>query len=169
MESIKHFLILAIGLALLSSCGGEGGEEKISEEKIKSTEDRKSVKAIKDSLTRLGYQTFDYVDEGTNDTILMQQYFLVLLKKGPNRATDKEEADSLQELHLQHMGRMYEEGYADLMGPFGDDGDIRGIIIYNTPTMEIADSLAHLDPLIRSGGLVAEIHPWWAGKGFGLR
>ncbi|NNF19480.1 MAG: hypothetical protein HKN61_06850 [Flavobacteriaceae bacterium] len=169
MEPIKYFLILAIGLTLLSACGEEGSEGKISEENMQSTEDRKSVKALKDSLTRLGYQTFDYVDEGTNDTILMQQYFLVLLRKGPNRASDKQEADSLQELHLQHMGRMYEEGYADLMGPFGDDGDIRGIIIYNTPTIEIADSLANLDPLIQSGGLVAEIHPWWAGKGFGLR
>ena len=54
-------------------------------------------------------------------------------------------------------------------GPFGDDGDIRGITIYNTPSMEIADSLANADPMVKAGRLKIEIHPWWAAKGFGLR
>ena len=72
-------------------------------------------------------------------------------------------------MHLAHLGRMYEEGYADISGPFGDDGDIRGITIYNVPTLEIADSLANLDPMVKAERLVVEIHPWWAAKGFHLR
>ena len=91
------------------------------------------------------------------------------LKKGANRSQSKEEADSLQSLHLAHLGRMYEEGFADISGPFGDDGDIRGITIYNVPTRNIADSLANMDPMVKSGRLQIEIHPWWAAKGFPLR
>lgn len=129
----------------------------------------KSVSQLKVELTQKGFKIFDYVDEKTKDTILMQQYFIAFLKNGPNRSQNKEELDSLQALHLAHLGRMYQEGYADISGPFGDDGDIRGITIYNTPTLEMADSLANMDPMVSAGRLIIEMHPWWAGKGFPLR
>jgi uncharacterized protein YciI len=120
-------------------------------------------------LDSKGFQTFDYIDEKTKDTVLMQQYFIAFLKTGPNRGQTEKEADSLQKLHLEHLGRMYELGYADISGPFGDEGEIRGITIYNVPTLRIADSLAHLDPMVAAGRLAIEIHPWWAAKGFSLR
>ena len=100
------------------------------------------VSELRDRLKEEGFEVFDYVDEKSGDTILMQQYFIAFLKSGPNRSQSRDEADSLQRLHMAHLGRMYEEGYADISGPFGDDGDIRGITIYNTPTLEVADSLA---------------------------
>ncbi|WP_299533318.1 hypothetical protein [Ulvibacterium sp.] len=130
---------------------------------------KKSVKETKEDLTDRGFKIFDYVDEKTKDTVIMQQYFIAFLKSGPNRSSNKKEVDSLQILHLAHLGRMYEEGYADISGPFGDDGEIRGITIYNTPTLEIADSLANMDPMVKSGRLIIEMHPWWAAKGFPLR
>ncbi len=129
----------------------------------------KSAKALKAELTEKGYQTFDYVDEKTQDTVLMQQYFIAFLKSGPIRSQNEEEAAKLQNEHLAHLGRMYEEGYADISGPFGDDGDIRGITIYNVPTLKMADSLANMDPMVKAGRLVIEVHPWWAAKGFPLR
>ena len=116
-----------------------------------------------------GFEIFDYVDEDSGDTIIMQQYFMAFLKRGPNRDWTKEEADSLQALHMAHLGWMYEEGYADISGPFGDDQDVRGITIYNVPTLRIADSLANLDPMVKAGRLEIEIRPWWAGKGYPLR
>ncbi|MEN8789299.1 MAG: hypothetical protein ABF295_07260 [Flavobacteriaceae bacterium] len=148
----------------LLSCGDEN-KPPISTE----AEPKPSTAKIKQELERQGYQIFDYVDEKTGDTVLMQQYFMAFLKSGPNKSRSKEEADSLQGLHLAHLSNMYELGYADISGPFGDDGEIRGITIYNTPTQEMADSLAHLDPLVQLGILNIEIHPWWAAKGFPLR
>lgn len=129
---------------------------------------QRSVAEIKAELEAGGYQTFDYIDEA-GDTIIMQQYFIAFLKAGPNRSQTKEEADSLQILHLNHLSRMYELGYADISGPFGDDGEIRGITIYNTPTLAMADSLANSDPMVQTGRLIIEMHPWWAAKGFSLR
>ena len=116
-----------------------------------------------------GYDIFEYVDEKSGDTVIMQQYYMAFLKSGPNRDQSEEEAARLQELHMAHLGRMYEEGYADISGPFGDDGDLRGITVYNVPTLAMADSLAHLDPMVKAGRLAIEIKPWWAGKGFPLR
>ena len=40
---------------------------------------------VKEELIAKGFQTFDYVDEKSNDTIIMQQYFMAFLKRGKNR------------------------------------------------------------------------------------
>ncbi len=159
---------IIIILALVLTCCQEGEKQKEVMADVPQ-ENVKSVKKVKEALTAKGFKIFDYVDEETKDTVLMQQYFIAFLKRGPNRSQNKEEADSLQALHMAHLGKMYDEGYADISGPFGDDGDIRGITIYNTPTLEIADSLANSDPMVKAGRLEIEIHPWWAAKGFPLR
>ncbi|WP_298417621.1 hypothetical protein [uncultured Kordia sp.] len=141
--------------------------EKTAEKEAATVQ--KSALQLKKELVAKGFKIFDYVDEKTKDTMLMQQYFIAFLKKGENRSQSKEVADSLQGLHMAHLGKMYELGYADISGPFGDDGDIRGITIYNVPTFEMADSLANSDPMVKAGRLKIEMHPWWAAKGFPLR
>ncbi len=162
---MKNTWCVMVVCLFVVSCGVEDKEFKNN----KKNEIRKSVEQTKSELTKKGYQIFDYVDEESKDTVLMQQYFIAFLKSGPNRSQPKKEADSLQNLHMAHLGKMYEEGYADISGPFGDDSDIKGITIYNTPTIEMADSLANSDPMVKAGRLIIEIHPWWAAKGFGLR
>ena len=136
---------------------------------IEKDEKPESMRKIKADLNSKGYQTFEFVDSESNDTILMQQYFMAFLNRGETRVENKDELDSLQRLHMAHLKRMYDEGYADISGPFGDDGHMRGITIYNVPTMEMADSLANLDPMVKAGHLTIEIKPWWAGKGLPLR
>ena len=153
-------------LTIFFSCGNPKLDREMNDEVKAKT---KTTAEIKKELVDKGYEIFDYVDDKTKDTVLMQQYYIAFLKSGPNRSQSKEEADSLQSLHLAHLGRMYELGYADISGPFGDDGEIRGITIYNTPTLEMADSLANIDPMVKAGRLAIEIHPWWAAKGFPLR
>lgn len=162
METMKNKLTSLVLLLLVLGCKTETKEN--TEE-----ETQKSTKLIKEELTSKGFEVFDYVDTKTQDTILMQQYFIAFLKRGPNRSQNKEEANKLQVAHLAHLGKMYELGYADISGPFGDEGNIRGITIYNVPTFKMADSLANSDPMVKAGRLVIEIHPWWAAKGFPLR
>lgn len=132
-------------------------------------EQPKTIAEIKAELTQKGFKTFDYIDEQTQDTILMQQYFIVFLKSGAIRSQNEEEAEILQQEHLAHLSKMYQLGYADISGPIGNDGNLRGISIYNVPTLKMADSLANADPMVKAGRLEVEIHPWWAAKGFSLR
>lgn len=122
---------------------------------------------LEKELQEKGYQTFSY-KEG-DSTYLMQQYYIVFLKSGPNRDQDSITAANLQEQHMAHMTRMYEEGYTSLTGPMGDDGDLRGIVIYNTATQDEADSLARLDPMVKAGRLDVEVRPWWVAKGGKLK
>ena len=159
--------LLLFGYVLTIGCQPIFSQENTLEKIERKT--KKSVAQMKKELTAQGYQTFDFIDEETKDTILMQQYFMAFLKMGPNRSQSKVETDSLQALHLGHLSRMYKEGYADISGPFGDDGEVRGITIYNTPTLKMADSLANLDPMVKAGRLIIEVRPWWAAKGYPLR
>ncbi|MDO6761107.1 YciI family protein [Tamlana sp. 2_MG-2023] len=130
---------------------------------------KKTHQEIKEALKKKGYKTFDFVDEKTQDTILMQQYFIAFLKSGAIRGQNEEEALDLQEQHLEYLGKMYEEGHADISGPFGDDTDFRGITIYNVPTKKMAERLANDDPMVKAKRLEVEVHPWWAAKGYHLR
>ena len=163
MNTIKIIYMLLF-VAVISSCVSIKTEIN-SETKLKTL----SISQLKEKLTSEGFLTFDYIDEKTQDTILMQQYFIAFLKRGPNRSQNEDEAKALQSSHLAHLSKMYELGYADISGPFGDDGDIRGITIYNVPNIEMADSLANADPMVKAGRLVIDVHPWWAAKGFSLR
>lgn len=165
---MKKILLILIFIGMVSACQQEHKKTENNSETIERNT-KQSMQKLKEELTSKGYKTFDYVDEKTKDTVLMQQYFIAFLKRGQNRSQDKAQTDSLQELHLAHLGKMYEMGFADISGPFGDDGEIRGITIYNVPTFEMADSLANADPMVKAGRLSIEIHPWWAAKGFPLR
>lgn len=132
-------------------------------------EPKKSYNEIKAELTAQGFKTYDYISEDTKDTLLVQQYFMAVLKAGTVRMQNEEEAKELEDEHFAYLNKMYELGFADISGAFGDEGDMRGVTIYNVPTKKIADSLASEDPMVKAGALDVEIHPWWAVKGFSLR
>lgn len=104
-----------------------------------------------------------------DSTIVMQQYFMCFLKAGSEQGQDSTESAQIQEAHMAHLTKVYEDGKSCVAGPFGDDGEIRGIVIYNTATLEEADSLANADPAVKAGRLVVEVHPWWAAKGSVLK
>lgn len=163
---MKHIITL-LSFLLLIACQPKVEREYLMEPCPE--DDKKSMAQELKELKDGGFEFGHYVDKETNDTLIMQQYYMVFLKKGPNRDQTKTETDSLQALHMAHLTRMYEEGYADISGPMGDKGELRGITIYNVPTLKIADSLANLDPMVKAGRLIIEVKPWWAGKGYPLR
>ena len=95
------------------------------------------------------------------DKIGMQQYVMAFLKKGPNRTQDSLTAAQIQKGHMDNINRMAKEGKLVLAGPFMDDGDLRGIYVFNVKTVEEARALTETDPAIQSGRLVMELHPWY--------
>ncbi len=91
----------------------------------------------------------------------MHQYVFAMLKKGPNRDLTDEEATELQMAHMANINRLAEEGKLILAGPFLDDGDWRGIYIFDVKTIEEAEKLTNTDPAILAGSLTMELHPWY--------
>jgi Uncharacterized protein conserved in bacteria len=86
---------------------------------------------------------------------------MAFLKRGPVRNQDSITAANLQKAHLENIERLAEEGKLVLAGPFFDDGEIRGIYIFDVETIEEAQTLTQTDPAIKAGRLVMELHPWY--------
>jgi uncharacterized protein YciI len=91
----------------------------------------------------------------------MHHYVMAFLKAGPNRDQDSTTAAEIQKAHLANIKRLAEEGKLVVAGPFEDDGELRGIFIFNVATIEEAKSLTETDPAIKAGRLVMELHPWY--------
>ena len=91
----------------------------------------------------------------------MSKYVLAFLKSGPNRNQDSLTAANLQQAHLANIQKLADEGKLVLAGPFMDDGQIRGIYIFNTESVEEAIQLTETDPAIKAGRLTMELHPWY--------
>lgn len=100
----------------------------------------------------------------------MKRYFFVLLRNGPNRGQPKEEAERIQEGHMAHIRATGASGKLQMAGPFDDEGgDWRGILVYDTATLEEARALCAADPAVKAGRLVCDIHGWWAQQGSTLK
>lgn len=91
----------------------------------------------------------------------MRMYVMALLKAGPNRDRPSEEAQKLQAAHMANINRLAAEGKLVLAGPFGDNGVLRGIYIFDVATVAEAEALTKTDPAIQAGQLVMELHPWY--------
>lgn len=91
----------------------------------------------------------------------MHPYVLALLKSGPNRDQDSARAAELQQAHMANIRRLGRQGTLVLAGPFMDDGDLRGIYIFDVSSVEEARALTETDPAIQAGRLEMELHPWY--------
>ncbi|MGH9867050.1 MAG: YciI family protein [Candidatus Polarisedimenticolia bacterium] len=88
-------------------------------------------------------------------------YFVVLLKAGPSWTPDMTpEIEKLQQAHLDNIRKLHDAGKLVLAGPFLDDGDLRGMLVLTAATLEEARQVAGTDPMVKSGRLLADIHPW---------
>lgn len=116
---------------------------------------------------KTNHETFSYKEGDT--TYVMQKYFLVLLKKGPNRSQSKEETEEIQKNHMAHISWLAEQNYISIAGPSENHETVSGFLLFNTETIKQADSLAKLDPAVKAGRLEVETLPWWAAKGSKLK
>ena len=91
----------------------------------------------------------------------IKQYWFVMLTKGSNRTQDSVTAAKIQDGHMANITSLYNAGKLKVAGPFGDDGDWRGIFIFDCATKEEVEKLLETDPAVVAGRLAYDIHPWW--------
>lgn len=103
--------------------------------------------------------------QSTKDESELKPYYFVLLKKGPNRDQDSVTAAKIQRAHLENINRLAAKGVLNVAGPFLDEGDLKGIFIFNLNEEGQVRKLVDNDPAIKSGRLTYEIHPWMTKKG----
>ena len=91
----------------------------------------------------------------------IRKYFFVMLTAGANRTQDSVTRAKLQEGHLNNITRLYNEGIIKVAGPFGDNGNWKGIFIFDCASREDVEKYLQTDPAISSGSLAYEVHPWY--------
>jgi uncharacterized protein YciI len=91
----------------------------------------------------------------------MRKYVMAFLQAGPNRSQDADTRAKLQRAHLDNITRLANQGKLILAGPFLDNGEIRGIYIFDVQTVDEARKLTETDPAIQAGSLKMDLHPWY--------
>ena len=144
--SLVAFISIAIILAL-SSCDQHVATEDTTRESVVRSNEivYDSIRAKKLGANQLG----------------MKKYIMVLLKKGPNRELDEQETLNVQTMHMANIRALAQQGIMVLAGPFGGDGDLRGIFVLNMESIEAAEHLISFDPAIKEGTLVMELYEWY--------
>lgn len=142
---MKYFLIL-LSIGLLMSC---------------TTSDSQEDQLGSDSVETLDGFNPQLAEKLGADEYGMHKYVMAFLKAGPNRNLPAEEATELQKAHLANIAKMAKEGKLVVAGPFLDDGEIRGIYIFDVDSIEEAEELTNSDPAIQAGSLVMELKPWY--------
>ncbi len=112
------------------------------------------------SIMEVEYDSLKAAKYGADD-YGMKSYVIAYLKRGPNRDLDSAESMDLQMAHLRNIDKMADEGKLVLAGPFLNDGEVRGLYIFNVATTEEAEELTNTDPAIKSGSLEMELVPWY--------
>jgi len=93
-------------------------------------------------------------------------YYFGFLKKGPAWTPERTpETQKIQDAHMAHLNESGKSGKLVIAGPLGDNGDIRGILVYKTATIDEARAIAAADPAVKAGRLAVEMHTWYVSKG----
>jgi uncharacterized protein YciI len=106
-----------------------------------------------------------YAQDNKSAGYNLKPYFLVLLKKGPNRDQDSVTAAKIQKAHMENINRMAASGKLNVAGPFLDEGELRGIFIFDSGNEDEVKKMVENDPAVKAGRLIYEIHPWMTEKG----
>jgi uncharacterized protein YciI len=102
----------------------------------------------------------------SDPTSEMTTYVMGFLVKGPAWTQDKTpELAKLQQSHMVHIFSLIDSNKAKIAGPFLDNKEIRGIIVFNTDSIELARTWESDDPAVQTGRLSMQFTKWFAGKG----
>ena len=105
----------------------------------------------------------DIYRKANTSPLKLEGLYLGFLKKGPNRKEgdgNNPEIQELQNAHLANINRLAEMKKLIMAGPFGDEGDLRGIFVFRASSLKEAQELSATDPMIKIDRLRLELHPW---------
>jgi uncharacterized protein YciI len=95
----------------------------------------------------------------------LEELVFGILVRGPNRSQGEAEAAELQKAHLAYMDGLHKQGKLVMAGPFMDDSDWRGVVVYRVASLDEAKLLAAGDPMVKAGRLAIEARPWMTLRG----
>lgn len=100
------------------------------------------------------------------EPVEMKSYVFVVLDKGDDKAElPEKEENELQMAHLGHIFAMMKDKELGLAGPFSEDTDMRGLLIFKHGDVKKATAEVEQDPLISRKRLKATYLVLWMAAG----
>jgi uncharacterized protein YciI len=98
--------------------------------------------------------------------IKMTIAYIGFLSRGANWTPEKTpQTEALQKAHMANISKLAETKKLVVAGPFGDNGQLRGIFVFRVASLEEAKELAATDPSVQAGRLSIDMHPWLVPEG----
>lgn len=92
--------------------------------------------------------------------------YLAFLTRGPKWTPERTpQTEEIQKAHMANINRLAETGKLVVAGPFGDNGQLRGIFVFKVASLEEAKELAATDPAVKAGRLALDVHTWLVPEG----
>ena len=111
----------------------------------------------------VGAPYFQWKKEHPDAPDQMRTFQFCLLRKGPAWTGDRTaENEQARAGHFEFIERTHREGKLVAAGPFDDDGDLRGLYIFQMASIEEARKLVEEDPAVKTGRFRSELHKWWS-------
>lgn len=96
----------------------------------------------------------------------MTNYVVGFLRRGPAWTPEQTpETQRIQEGHMANIRKMAAAGKLILAGPFTDNGDLRGMFVFQNAPLDEVKAMVAEDPAVKAGRLILELHPWFSAKG----
>jgi len=98
--------------------------------------------------------------------VKMTTAYIGFLSRGAKWTPEKTpQTEELQKAHIANINRLAETKKPVVAGPFGDNGQLRGIFVFRVASLEEAKELAASDPSVQAGRLSIDMHPWLVPEG----
>ena len=143
----------------------------IMPENLQKALDYQQEQISKGNLLVLGHALIDLklIDRADLDQAVTEQIIhLRSALQAANRTLERrveERTAELQKAHMANIYRLAETKKLVVAGPFGDNGQLRGIFVFKVATLAEARALADTDPAVQAGRLALDIHPWLVPEG----
>lgn len=98
--------------------------------------------------------------------IKMTTAYLGFLRRGPKWTPERTAATAeIQKGHMANIQRLADMKKLVVAGPFGGNGDMRGIFVFKVASLQEAKVLAETDPAVQAGRLAIDMHTWLVPEG----
>jgi uncharacterized protein YciI len=98
--------------------------------------------------------------------IKLETAYLGFLTRGAKWTPEQTPAtEELQKAHIANIQRLAAMKKLVVAGPFGDNGNLRGIFVFRVTSLDEARQLSATDPTVQAGRLVVDLHPWMVPEG----
>jgi uncharacterized protein YciI len=94
----------------------------------------------------------------------MEQYTVALMARTEKWDLAATAFQQARQAHLARLAKLSEDGIIAITGRIGEEGDLRGVIIFTVGSEQAAKLLSE-DPMVQDGYLKPDLHPWATAKG----